>query len=104
MLADLLDGLTGDAAVEGDEVHAVLCVQTHHIDEVLCRQGGEVALVVDDRVVHRHSADHDGAFVGQLLTEGLGIAVAREVHDGLCAHVDGAHDLLHLHIIVLAVS
>ena len=59
---------------------------------------------MDDRVIHRHSADHDGAFVGQLLTEGLGIAVAREVHDGLCAHVDGAHDLLHLDVVVLAVA
>ena len=46
----------------------------------------------------------DGAFVGQLLTEGLGITVAREVQDGLCAHVDGAHDLLHLDVVVLAVA
>ena len=104
MLADLLDGLTGDAAVEGDEVHAVLCVQTHHVDEVLRGQGGEVALVVDDRVIHRHGADHDRALVGQLLAEGLGVAVAGQVHDGLCAHVDCAHDLLHLDAVVLAVA
>ena len=104
VLADLLDGLAGDAAVEGDEVHAVLCVQTHHVDEVLRGQGGEVALVVDDRVIHRHGADHDRALVGQLLAEGLGVAVAGQVHDGLCAHVDRAHDLLHLDAVVLAVA
>jgi len=40
VLADLLDGLAGDAAMQGDEVHAVLGVQTHHVDEVLGRQLG----------------------------------------------------------------
>jgi len=104
VLADLLDGLAGDAAVQGDKVHAVLCVQTHHIDEVLCSQLCQIALVVDDRIVHRHGADHHRALVGQLLAEGLGIAVAGQVHDGFGAHVDGAHHLLHFHIVVLAVA
>ena len=102
--ADLLDGLAGDAAVQGDEVHAVLGVQADHIHEVLRRQGGEVALVVDDRVIHRHGADHDRALVGQLLAEGLGVAVAGQVHNGLCAHVHGAHHLLHLDVVILAVA
>ena len=104
VLADLVDGLAGDAAVEGDKVHAVLCVEADHIDEVLCGQGGQVALVVDDRVIHRHGADHHRALVGQLLAEGLGVAVAGQVHDGLGAHVDGAHDLLHLDVVILAVA
>ena len=104
VLADLVDGLAGDAAVEGDEVHAVLRVQTHHVDEVLRGQGGEVALVVDDRVIHRHGADHHRALVGQLLAEGLGVAVAGQVHNGLCAHVHGAHHLLHLDVVILAVA
>ena len=90
--------------MQGNKVHAVLCVQTHHIDEVLCSQLSKVALVVDDRIVHRHSADHHRALVGQLLAEGLGVAVAGQVHDGFGAHVDSAHHLLHFHIVVLAVA
>ena len=104
VLADLLDGLAGDAAVQGDKVHAVLCVQTHHIDEVLCSQLCQIALVVDDRIVHRHGADHHRALVGQLLAEGLGVAVAGQVHDGFRAHIDGAHHLFHLHVVILAVA
>ena len=61
--ADLVDGLAGDAAVQGDKVHAVLSVQAHHVDEVLRGQGGKVALIVDDGIVHGHSADHHGALV-----------------------------------------
>ena len=104
VLADLLDGLAGDAAVQGDKVHTVLCMQAHHIDEVLCGQLSQIALVVDDRIVHRHGADHHRALVGQLLAEGLGVAVARQVHNGFGTHVDGAHHLLHLHVVVLAVA
>ena len=104
MGADLVDGLAGDAAVQGDKVHAVLSVQAHHVDEVLRGQGGKVALIVDDGIVHGHSADHHGALVGQLLAEGLGVAVAGQVHDGFGTHVDGAHHLLHFHIVVLAVA
>ena len=104
VLADLLDGLAGDAAVQGNKVHTVLCVQTHHIDEVLCGQLSQIALVVDDRIVHRHSADHHRALVGQLLAEGLGVAVAGQIHNGFCAHVHGTHHLLHLNVIVLAVA
>ena len=79
-------------------------MQAHHVDEVLGGQGGQIALVVDDGVIHRHGADHDGALVGQLLAERLGVAVAGQVHDGLCAHVDGAHHLFHLDVVVLAVA
>ena len=104
VLADLLDGLAGNAAVQGDKVHAVLCVQAHHIDEVLCSQLSQIPLVVDDRIIHRHSADHHRALVGQLLAEGLGVAVAGQIHNGFCAHVHGAHHLLHLNVVVLAVA
>ena len=104
VLADLLDGLAGNAAVQGNKVHTVLCVQAYHIDEVLCGQLSQIALVVDDRIVHRHSADHHRALVGQLLAEGLGVAVAGQVHNGLCAHVHGAHHLLHLDVVILAVA
>ena len=102
--ADLVDGLAGDAAVQGDKVHAVLSVQAHHIDEILRGQGGKVALIVDDGIVHGHSADHHGALVGQLLAEGLGVAVAGQIHDGFRAHIDGTHHLFHLHVVILAVA
>ena len=104
MGADLVDGLAGDAAVQGNKVHAVLRVQAHHVDEVLRGQGGKVALIVDDGIVHGHSADHHGALVGQLLAEGLGVAVAGQIHDGFRAHIDGAHHLFHLHVVILAVA
>ena len=104
MLADLVNGLAGDAAVQGDKVHAVLRMQADHINEILCRQGGQVALVVDDRVIHGHRADHDRALVGQLLAERLGVAMAGKIHDGLGTHVDGAHHFLHLDVIILAVA
>ena len=103
MLADLLDGLAGDAAVQGHKVHTVLGMQAHHVDEVLCGQFSQIPLIVDDRVVHRYGADHHGALVGQLLPEGLGVAVAGQVHDGLGPHVHGTHDLLHFNVVVLAV-
>ena len=90
--------------MQGNKVHAVLCVQAYHIDEVLCSQLSQIPLVVDDRIIHRHSADHHRALVGQLLAEGLGVAVAGQVHDGLSAHVHGAHDLLHLDVVILAVA
>ena len=85
-------------------VHAVLGVQAHNVDEVLGGQRVQVALVVDDGVVHRHGADHRRALGGELRAEGLGVAVGREVHDGVRAHVHGGHHLLHLHIVVLAVA
>ena len=42
--------------------------------------------------------------MGQLLAEGLGVAVAGQIHNGFCAHVHGAHHLLHLNVVVLAVA
>ena len=100
---DLVDGLAGDAAVECDEVHAVLGMEADHVDEVPGRQGSQVPLVVDDAVIDGHGTDHGGTLPGQLLPEGLGIAVGGQVHDGLRPHMDSGHDLLHLHIVVLAV-
>ena len=101
--ADLVDGLAGDAAVEGDKVHPVLRVEAHHVDKVLGGEGAQVPLVVDDAVVHRHGADHGRALGHQLSPEGLGVPVGGQVHNGLGPQFDGAHHLLHLNIVVLAV-
>ena len=103
MLADLIYGLTGDAAVEGDEVHAVLGMEADHIDEVLGTEGGQVPLVVDDAVIDRDGADHHRALGSELLAEGLGVAMAGQVHDGLGPHIHRREHLLHLHVVVLAV-
>ena len=103
MAADLVNGLAGDAAVQGHKVHTVLCVQPHYVNEILGGEGGQVALVMNDAVVDRHGADHGGAFGGELFAEGLGVAVAGKVHDGLSAHIHGAHHLLHFHVVILAV-
>ena len=100
---DLLNGLAGDAAVEGDEIHPVLGVEPHHVDEILGGQRGQIPLVVDDAVVHRHGADHGGALPRQLPAEGLGVAVGGQVHNGLRPHVHRRHHLFHLHVVVLAV-
>ena len=58
---------------------------------------------MDDRIVHRHGADHGRALGDQLFAEGLGVAVGGQVHDGVRPHADGGHHLLHLHPVVLAV-
>ena len=103
MLADLVNGLAGDAAVECDEVHTLLGVQADHVDEVFGGQGVQIPLIVDDAVIDRHSADHHRTLRGELPAEGAGVAVAGQVHDGLRPHVHGGEHLLHLHVVVLAV-
>ena len=59
---------------------------------------------MNDAVIDGNGADHRGTLAGQLLAEGLCIAVAGQVHDRLSSHIDGAHDLFHLDVIILAVS
>ena len=76
VLADLVDGLAGDAAVQRHKIDAILRVQAHHVDKIFCGERVEVALVVDDAVIHRHSADHGRALGGELAAEGLCVAVA----------------------------
>ena len=102
--ANLVDGLPGDAAVQGDEVDAILCVQADHVNEVVGAERGEIALVVNDRVVDGDGAHHRGALAAELAPEGLRVAVAGEVHDGLCTELDGTSDLFHLDVVVFDVT
>ena len=81
------DSLSGDAAVEGDEVHAVLGVEADHIDKVPGGEGIQVPLIVDDAVIDGDGADHGGALGGELTAEGLGVAVAGQVHDLSLIHI-----------------
>ena len=58
---------------------------------------------MNDRIVHRHRADHGGAFPAKFLPERLGVAMAGQVHDGFRPHVHSAHYLFHFNIVILAV-
>ena len=58
---------------------------------------------MDHRIINRNRSDHNRAFMGQFLTEWLGVAMAGQIHDGFRSQVHGAHYLLHLHVIILAV-
>ena len=101
---DLIDRLPRDTAVQRDEIDSVLSVKTDHIDEVLCGESREVALIVYDAVVYRYRTDDGRTLGSQLLSERLCVAVARKIHDRFCAHLYGVHHLLHLQIVILAVS
>ena len=103
VLADLLDGLAGDAAVQGDKVHPILRMEAHHIDKIFGGQGAQIPLVVNDAVIYRYRADHSGALRHQLPPEGLGVPVGGQVHNGFGSQVDGALHLFHFNVIVLAV-
>ena len=103
VLLDLLNSLSGNAAVEGNEIHAVLGMEAHHINEILCSQGIQIPLIVNNAVIHRHRANHGRTLPGELLAERLGVAVAGQIHNRLCPQVNGRHNLLHFHVIILAV-
>ena len=100
----LLYGLAGNAAVKRHEIDTVLRVQSHHIDEVLRRESRKVTLIVDNAVIHRHSADHSLAFGSELASERLCVAVRGKIHYRFRTHFDSGVDLLHLDIVVLAVT
>ena len=104
MFFDLINSFSGNTAVQCDKIHTVLGVHTNHINKIFCRQCGQIPLVMNNTVINRYGTDHGRTFVGQLLTEWLCVSVAGKIHDGLCAHIYGAHDLFHLDIVVLAVS
>ena len=101
---NLLDGFPSDSAVQCDEVYTVLCVKADNIHEILCRQCGQVSLIVNDTVVYRDGSDHYRAFRCEFLTERLSVSVAGQVHNRFGAQVHCAHHLLHLNVVVFAVS
>ena len=104
VLLDLFNGLARDAAVQRHKVHAVLRVQADNVNKIFGGECGEISLIVDHAVIDRHRTDHDRAFSRQLLAEGLCVPMAGEVHDRLSSQINSAHHLLHLNVIVLAVS
>ena len=100
---DLFHGLAGNSAVKGDKIHPVLGMEPNHVKKILRGQGGQIPLVMDDAVVHRHCADHSGALLNQLLTERLGVPVGGQIHNGFCSHLYRRHHLAHFYLIILAV-
>ena len=89
-----------EAAVYRHEVDAVLRVHAHDVYPLVRRYLRERLVVVDDRVVYRHRADHRGTVLREVAAEFARVAEGAEVHYRLRAHVDGAPDLreLHLHV------
>ena len=104
MFFNLVNCFSGNSTVQRNEINAVFCMKTNHIDKILCGQLGKISLIVDDTVINRNSTDHGRTFAGQFLTEWLCISMAGKIHDCFCAHVDGTHNLFHLNVIILAVS
>ena len=103
MVFDLVDGLSGDAAVECDEIHTVFGMQTYHIDKILCGQCGKIPLIVDHGIIDRNRTDHSRTFVREFAAERDRIAVGGQIHDRFRPHVDCFHDFFHFYVIVLAV-
>ena len=81
VFADLIDGFSGDAAVQGDEIDTVLGMEADDVNKIFGGQRIQVSLVMDHTVIYRHGADHGWTFGGQFPPERLRIAVARQVHD-----------------------
>ena len=90
--------------MQGYKVNTVLGVQTNNVDEILCSKCGKVTLIVDNAVVNGNSSDHRRTFGCQLAAERLCVAVGREIHYRLCAHIDSRHNLFHFNVVVLAVT
>ena len=103
VFADLIDGFSGDAAVQGDEIDTVLGMEADDVNKIFGGQRIQVSLVMDHTVIYWYGADHGRTFGGQFPPERLRIAVARQVHDGFCAHIDRGEYLLHLHIVIFTV-
>ena len=101
---NLLNGLLGDATMNGDKIHTVLSMKTYHIHKIMSRQSVQVSLVMNDRIIHRNRSDHSRTLLCQLHTEGLGVTVTGQIHNCLSPQIHCIHNLLHLNVIVLAVS
>ena len=64
----------------------------------------KISLIVDNGVINRNGSDHGWTLGCQLAAKRNGISVGRKIHDGMSAHVYSFHNLLHFHVIILAVS
>ena len=104
MIPDLIDRLSCNSTVQSNEIHSVLRMQADYINKIFCRKRIQISLIVDNRIIHRHSSDHGRALAGQFSAERNRISVGRQIHDRMRAHIYRFHHLLHFNVIVLTVS
>ena len=104
VVADLVDGFSGDSAVKSYEIYTILCVKSYYINEILGCQCVKISLIVDNGIINRNGSDHCRTLACQFTAERNGISVGRKIHDGMGSHVYSFHNFLHFHIVILAVS
>ena len=92
-LGDHRQVLDEDAGVDGHVVDALLRLL---FDDFEHEVGGEVfdALHARDRLVDRHGADGHGRVAEDGFADLVDVAAGGEIHDGVCAVVDGGVQLL----------
>lgn len=104
MLPNLLDCFARDATVQCHKIHSILCVKTDHIDKISGSQRIQIPLIVDHGIIDWNSTDQRRTLTGQLSSKWNCISMRRQIHDGMCAHLNCLHHLLHLHIVIFTVS
>ena len=104
MLPNLLDCFTRNATVQCHKIHSILCVKTDHIDKISGSQRIQIPLIVDHGIIDWNSTDQRRTLTGQLSSKWNCISMRRQIHDGMCAHLNCLHHLLHLHIVIFTVS
>ena len=92
-LTERLDDPAVHAGVDGDEVHAVLGMRAHHIEEVGRFDADERLFQITDGVVHRHGADHRRRPLDERPAKRRRLAAVRQIHDGLSAQLQRHVDL-----------
>ena len=103
MVFDLIDGFSGNATVQGNKIHAILCMQTYNINKIFCRECCQVSLIVYHRIVYRYSSNHRRTFRSQFSAESCSISMGRQIHDCVRPHIHRCHNFLHFNIIIFPV-
>ena len=93
-LLERLDDPAVHTGVDGDEVHPVLGVGAHDLEEVLGRNGDERLFQIADGVVHGHRADHGRRLFHERAAKGAGLAGVGQIHDGVGAQLQS-----HVHLL-----
>ena len=97
-------GAAVDTGVNGHKIHTLFSVSPDHPQEILWGDFQQILLQVANGVVHGYGADHGGGLCNQLPAEGVGFTIIAQVHNGLCAKLQGQVHLLHLHVVAVAVA
>lgn len=103
-LLEGVNGLAVDACVNGHEVYAGLGMCFYNAQEILGLDALEVFFQIANGVIHRYGTDHCRRHINQLLTEGVRLAVVGQIHDGLCAVINGHANLFELLLVIMTVA